>query len=588
MPAEPAPRAAPAARSLAWLLVPTLLLGAGALAMALHERPRVALYEGSAFQLLFARDEPAGAALLLALVLGAVAMARLLERRVEALIAAIARRRRAIAAVALVALALGAWWVYGARPLAMDEYAPWFQARIFAAGRITTRLPPDLIPWVLPARLLYPFFAMDVQSGAVASAYWPGFALLLTPFALVRAEWLLDPLLGAACLLLVARLAWRFCGSAAAAGWAVLLTVASTAFTVNAMSLYPLTAHLLCNLIWMELMTEGREEETTGSDRAGTSPTPTPERGVQLTGSAWRLLAAGGVGSLALVLHNPVPHAIFALPWVVALLRRRGVRALVLLAVGYAPLVLLLGAGWWLGVRQALGIHAPVATETGADRGLVGALVTLIAHAFTPPQAWVLRARLIGLLEVVTWAAPFLPVLAALGWRAARRRSPLRLLAASAVGTLLLYCFVPFDQGHGWGYRYFHATWMALPLLAAAALVEPRARRWRAVALAGALLALPLATALRAWQVGSFVREHRAQLPPIPDHGRQLCLLDVAHGSYRVDLLQNDPLLRNRVLVMASYGPPYDGEMLARHFPGARLVGRYPTGTVWSLPESGL
>src|SRR2546430_11346262 len=50
-------------------------------------------------------------------------------------------------------------------------------------------------------------------------------------------------------------------------------------------------------------------------------------------------------------------------------------------------------------------------------------------------------------------------------------------LAASALVTILGFLFVPYDQGHGWGFRYFHSAWMTLPVLAAAALTPRRLAR---------------------------------------------------------------------------------------------------------------
>src|SRR5919106_1182988 len=67
-----------AASSPAVLLLPSLLLALGALMLALHERPRLPAYRQRIFQLLFARNEPDGALLLLALVLLAPIVARLL------------------------------------------------------------------------------------------------------------------------------------------------------------------------------------------------------------------------------------------------------------------------------------------------------------------------------------------------------------------------------------------------------------------------------------------------------------------------------------------------------------------------------
>jgi hypothetical protein len=50
---------------------------------------------------------------------------------------------------------------------------------------------------------------------------------------------------------------------------------------------------------------------------------------------------------LALFLHNPFPHVLFAFPCVVWLVWKRGIRSeLLALASGYLPLSLLLGVGW--------------------------------------------------------------------------------------------------------------------------------------------------------------------------------------------------------------------------------------------------
>ncbi|HXT19618.1 MAG TPA: hypothetical protein VN923_02600, partial [Thermoanaerobaculia bacterium] len=361
--------------------------------------------------------------------------------------------------------------------------------------------------------------------------------------------------------------------------------------TVNAISFYPLTAHLTLNLLWMALLVEARADEpalafaANERDRDGTERVAPPGSPAMLTATPRRLLAAGVVGSLALVLHNPVPHAVFAVPWLPALLRRRGWRALAWLVLGYLPISLTLGLGW-LPVRQSLTTTAAAVAgaPAQADSGVVAQVAALAARAFVLPSAEQLYTRVLALVELVTWAAPFLPLLALFGWLAARRGSPLRLLAISAVATLVLYVFVPFDQGHGWGYRYFHAAWAALPLLAAAALVQPRAARWRAPVLAAALLAIPLANGLRAEQVHSFIAEQRARLPPVPAAGRHLCFVSLAGGAYRVDLLQNDPFLRDRVVYLASAGFARDAELVARRFPGAALMLRRGDDSVWRLP----
>ena len=560
----PAPGEATTARA---PLAPSLVVALAVLALAMREHRHLAAYRGRIFQLLFARNEPAGAALLFAVLVVAAVVGRRLPAAVLQLPARLGSRRATAAVVlgAVVAFVAGTLLVYEARPLAMDEYAPWFQARAFAAGHLTGQYPPDLVARLVPPKLLFPFFAADPTTGSVASTYWPGFALLLTPLTWLGVPWLLNPLLSGCCLLLLASLARRLTGEDAAAGWALLFTLASPAFTVDAISFYPLTAHLAFNLAWMTLLVEGR---------AGVEPGP------RLTGRPARLLAAGGVGSLALVLSNPVPHAAFALAWLPALLRRRGWRAAAWLGIGYVPLALALGLAW-LPVRMGMQTAGDARAVGGGT--LLSTAAALARNAFSWPSPSLLHARLLAIGELVTWAAPLLPVLAVFGWGATGRGSPLRLLAGSAVLSLALYLFVPFDQGHGWGYRYFHPAFAALPLLGAAVLVHRRASSWRATALAAVLLAVPLANGLRAWQVASFIAEHRAQLPPLPPEGRALCFVSLAGGSYRVDLLQNDPFLRDRVTYLASAGFDADAALVARRFPGARLHVRTANGSAWSL-----
>ena len=84
-------------------------------------------------------------------------------------------------------------------------------------------------------------------------------------------------------------------------------------------------------------------------------------------------------GGYALVLHNPFPHLIFALPWIVwlAMRRRQGLRDLCWLGLGYAPVVLCIGLGWILWQQQTLqaGVAATASaaaiTGGGAAPGLL-------------------------------------------------------------------------------------------------------------------------------------------------------------------------------------------------------------------------
>jgi hypothetical protein len=105
--------------------------------------------------------------------------------------------------------------------------------------------------------------------------------LLLTPFTLLGLPWVLNLMLGAIGVYAMHALALRLTGSRTGAGFAVLLTIGSAAFVVNAISFYSMTAHIICNAAFVFLRLK-----------------PTPARA----------LGPGTLGGLALALRNPLPH----------------------------------------------------------------------------------------------------------------------------------------------------------------------------------------------------------------------------------------------------------------------------------------
>ncbi len=454
----------------------------------------------------------------------------------------------AAASACAIAFALGARFIYQAQPLSLDEYAPVFQSELFAAGRLTAQAPPGLLDFLVPRDMQEFFFSASRTTGEVASGYWPGFALLLTPFTRLGVPWLLNPLIGAATIWLVQRAALDLFGSRELAGLAALITLGSAAVTLNALSFYAMPAHLLLNLAFAALLA---------------AP------------SARRALAAGALGSLALTLHNPFPHVLFAAPWLVWLaLRADRARTLPALAAGYLPLSLLLGVGWSLLLAGFAGGSAGTAARA-AEPGAV----------FAWPSGAIVAVRAIGFAKLWLWAAPAAPLLALLGIRAARRDVRLSLWTASAALTALGYFFVPFDQGHGWGYRYFHSAWAAIPLLAVAALHAVHDERSRAglsgFAAACALASLVVLGPLRAHQVHAFIAGHLAQLPLAARGTPQLVLVNTAAGYYAIDLVQNDALFARRPLAMESLGAAADAEMRRRHFPNLVLLAADERGQVW-------
>jgi hypothetical protein len=378
---------------------------------------------------------------------------------------------------------------------------------------------------------------------------------------LIGAPWACNPLLAALSLVLMARIAARLSGVPQAGGWAMLFALGSPGFIGMAMSYFSMTAHLFMNALFVWLLLER-----------------TPRR----------LVAAGAVGSFALVLSNPVPHLLFALPWVASIARgAEGRRNFLRLALGYAPVALLLGLGWWLFLRDLQG-RTPMSMHAADDEPLLR-LANLAWSMFL--ELWkvfglwdgALGSRLLEQARLWTWSVPGLPLIAIAGWWLWRESREARLLALSLLFTLLGYLLVIFDQGSGWGARYVHPALSALLVLAALAMVRVGNPALQSYVVRVALLSLIFLNALRLFQINLFMREQLEVRPPFEKGARQVVFIAANPLYYSQDFLQNDPFLRQPVIFMASRGLARDAELIRRRYPGARLVYDQPNGQVWRL-----
>jgi hypothetical protein len=505
------------------------------------------------------QDVPGAVLLIVLLVAACLAPARAAQAALG-LVEKITRRPWSTAALAFIVLCCGALYVELNHPLAQDEYAALFQSKVFAAGRLTGQFPPELIANLIPSIYVNQFLYGSFQSGAVASAYWPGFALLLTPFSFLGVPWACNPLLAALALVLMGRIAARLTGEPQAAGWAMLLALASPQFTAMAITYFSMTAHLLFNLMFVWLLLER---------------------------TTLRLVLAGAVGSFALVLHNPLPHALFALPWIAWLaLQPRRYRYLLALAAGYVPLAAGLGLGWAYLLSEIqgpapYGLFAPDGSALERVANFFWGWHVRMRSAISAGVGSVLALRGADAVRLWQWALPGLPLLAAAGWWLGRRDPRILLLGLSLACTAAGFLLIGYSQGHGWGARYLHPAWGALPVLAAAAMVRVEALRRPVAALA--VLSLVAATALRGWQIHGYVDAHLAHRPPAAAQGRQVVFIEPDLDRFTQDLVQNDPFLRNDVWTMLSHGPALNRELMRLRFPGARLVYRDRRGEVWQL-----
>jgi hypothetical protein len=492
------------------------------------------------FDLLFFYDRQTAALAVL------VCLAALLWRRPEPILRLVDYldgHAGAVAVASATVFAACALGVYKNYPLCMDEYSAVFQSKIFASGHLTAQLPPSLVPWLVAPGFNGTFLLISPETGRAIESYWPGFALLLAPFQVIRLPWLCNALLGGLAIYLIHAITLEVTGSRRSAGWAVLFAIASSVFWANAISYYSMQAHLTANLLFAWLL-------------------------LKPTGA--RSFAAGLVGSLALILHNPFPHVLFALPWLISLASNASTRRrLAPLALGYLPAVAV-GCGWAL-LRAEI---APAAQSVVAGT---------LKGVFALPDEDIFNMRTAALAKMCVWALPCLFYLAALGYLRARGDRRVRLLMLSAVSTFVGYLFVKLDQGHGWGYRYFHSAWGTVPILAACALSGRRDEE-RLVSFAGAaaVLSLLILVPFQLTQIDGFITRHLA-IVPAPRAGGNVYFIDSRRGYYLSDMVQMDPRLRSEDLYLATQGRQLDADLIQRHWPNAVQCGGAPGVVQWCL-----
>jgi hypothetical protein len=444
-------------------------------------------------------------------------------------------------------LGIGTIVVYHNYPLSMDEYAAVFQSRTFASGSVVAHLPRELVDWLVVRGFNGSFLIASTETGRTIEAYWPGFALLLAPFQFLHVPWLCNASLSGLSIYLIHWITRQITDDRNAAAWAMLFTLASGAFIAEGISYYSMQAHLAMNLLYVALLVK-------------------PSR--------HRALAAGFVGSIALNLHNPIPHALFAIPWISAMATQNEWRRQLLpLILGYLPGVAV--GLLWLGLRTDIGLSA---------HGLV-AVDEIAAGTFAWPNATLLNVRAAAVVKMSIWAMPSVFLFALLGGLRFRRDSRARLLIWSAILTFAAYLFVKFDQGHGWGYRYFHSAWGVVPILAGCAMTDrsPENRRLTSFAGATAILSLLIMVPFQLSQIERFISAHLALVPAPKRPGNNIYFIHPLGGFYLADMVQFDPLLRSDDLLLVSHGADLDAKLVRSNWPSAVKVSSGPASDEWYL-----
>lgn len=483
------------------------------------------------FYALFARNEPAGLALVAIFSVGTL----LWYRRGAPCIRwpRIASDRQLIVAIALGILALtalGTWLVFHNHALTADENMSNFQARLFAHGKIYQQIPAF---WEPMLNAVMPTYATYLPGKhAWMSGYLPVYAAIRAVFMSVNLDWLTNPAMAAISVLALGAVArkvwpkdpWK---PVLAAG----LLAASPQFLLTSMTAYAMPAHLALNLVWLWLYCDPAKR---------------------------RFWLAPFVGVLAVGLHQPFFHAMFSAPFLLRLVLERRWKASLWFAAVY--LIGISGCyAWWY-------YFVPANTN--------GAANAFALHSFTLLNQAVYAGLLLG------WLALPVPLMAAFGFAGFRRLPPLLQDACmSCIFTLGLYIFVASDQAHGWGDRYFHGTLGCLVLVSVAgwdSLVEKIGRKpavtFASVGIAAALVCqLPL----RSVQAEQFARPYARAAEFMQNLDAGVVAFDPRMAWYSNDLKRNDPLWQRGPMIVSTLGVTKAGaEALRRRYPKGRFITR--------------
>lgn len=390
--------------------------------------------------------------------------------------------------------------------LSMDEFGSGFQARIFAAGRLRAPVPEEWQPF---APALTPLWiGLDRSSHEWASQYLPGFAAIRAVFLVGGVERATNPVLAAGTVLAIFAAARRLWPSAPGhAVVAAALLAVTPQFLVTSMSWYSMSAHLFLNSLWLATFLSPR--------RAVSAATP------------W-------IGGLALLLHQPVPHALFAGPFLLRLLRERQLRRLFSFGCVYA-LAAAVGFAW---IRFT--------TPSGA--------ASFPSFFALPRTVASLALHSANAALVLSWQSPFVPFLLVVAMLGVRRLGTVeRDLLGGLVLSFAFYVFFSTNQGHGWGYRYTYNVLANVVLLSVSGfrLLTPDrlGRRALLAATAFGFVALLPARILQCRQfVEPFARAQVASHVP----GAAVVIVNPVSSWYGNDLIRNDPFLRNVPKVMSA------------------------------------
>lgn len=428
----------------------------------------------------------------------------------------------AVAGTAAIA-GVGAYLVMHGHPLAMDEYLAVKQAKTLVGGSVLAPIDPAWSEWVVSLQPI--LMSVDRGHQVWGPHYRPMNGAWLALFQLVGLWPLTHAVTAAGSVLATAVVAGR---ALPRQPWApvvgAVLLATSTQLLITAMTAYSMTPHLLLSLVW--LLVWWRDD-------------------------ALGYLGACAVAFVAIGLHQVVVHPAMAAPFVVHLLLRRRWALFIGISAWY-----LASLGFWMVWRDLLVLGMPTTGEPALSES--GHLVDMFIHLIANHGVSDLLSWTTNFYRLVSWQNAALLPLAVMGLLALRT-APLRvqLLAWSVLTSLLPYVLLMPGQGHGWGYRYLHSVLGHLVIIGLWGAVVWRqitGDRWplwrRGLIALGA--ASTLAIPLRMVQAEAFIRPWAQASQWLAQVPHDALLLESRGVWFGVDLVRNDPFLRQGPVMVSA------------------------------------
>lgn len=444
------------------------------------------------------------------ILLGSVLLAR---QKVQKLKGNFAVFLGAFMAMALACFA-GHGWLLSGYDLSRDEQMASFDAAVFSSGHFFQPLP---LLWRDHADALNTLFMYPAEHRAGwISTYLPMNAALRAVASLLGDPALAGPVMvlaGALALWACARRIWPEDRETAAV--ASLLYLGSGQVLFAGMTSYAMPAHLALNLIWLWLYLNRRW---------------------------WSDAMAVAIGFVAMGLHQPIVHPMFAGPLLYLTLRERNWQRAGFFALGYA----LAGAFWlwWPSWVWHLVQASPAAPRPdGVD--FLSRLIMVLSES---DYAKALPLMTLNLLRFFAWQHVLLLPLLVLGLNAMRSDPLARSLAAGLFLTASVMIIILPDQGHGFGYRYFHGLIGNAILIAAYGwkrLTEAQAV-WRGILLMATTLGLLIILPMQSWMAYHQYAPYARLDARIGASSAQYVVIGTFDAPYAKDLVYNSPKLDRR------------------------------------------